>query len=463
MIPLDPSPEQMRELGEAALAYAIDFLHRRPSAPASDLADAAAVARTYRELPQETGGEFKELLDLVEVAALKSYDNSGPGFLAYIPGGGLFASSLADLLATTTNRFVNLAMASPVTAQIEANVVWWLCDLFGFSEDARGVLTSGGSMANLSAVVTARSDRLGEDFSLGTVYVSEQAHLSVKKAAMIAGIPLANVRAVPVTRQLRMDVDALSDAIATDGAAGLRPFLVVASAGTTNTGAIDPLGDVAEVAEHEDVWFHVDAAYGGFFQLTERGRTRFAGIERADSITLDPHKGMFLPYGTGGLIVKDGAALRRAHHLGAAYLQDLPEDEEIPNFADYSPELSRDFRGLRVWFPLKLHGVGAFREALDETLDLAEVLADGLRTIPQIEVPWDVDLTVVPFRLRDGDDEANRRLLAEINASKRVALSSTVIDGRFVIRACILVHRTHRDRIDECIEIVRAAAARVAG
>jgi aromatic-L-amino-acid decarboxylase len=350
-----------------------------------------------------------------------------------------------------------------VTAQIEANVVRWLCDLFGYPEGARGVLTSGGSMANLSAVVTARSDRLGEDFSLGTVYVSEQAHLSVKKAAMIAGIPLANVRAVPVTRQLRMDVGALSDAIAADRAVGLRPFLVVASAGTTNTGAIDPLGDIAEVAEREDAWFHVDAAYGGFFRLTERGRTRFAGIDRADSITLDPHKGMFLPYGTGGLIVRDGAALRRAHHLDAAYLQDLPDDEEIPNFADYSPELSRDFRGLRVWFPLKLHGVAAFREALDEKLDLAEVLADGLRSIPEIELPWDVDLTVVPFRLRDGDDEANRRMLAEINASKRVALSSTVIDGRFVIRACILVHRTHRDRIDECIEIARAAAARVAG
>jgi aromatic-L-amino-acid/L-tryptophan decarboxylase len=463
MIPLDPSPEQMREMGEAALAYAIDFLQRRPGAPASDLGDAAEVARAYRESPAENGGEFKELLDLVEVAALKSYDNSVPGFLAYIPGGGLFASSLADLLATTTDRFVNLAMASPVTAQIEANVVRWLCDLFGYPEGARGVLTSGGSMANLSAVVTGRSDRLGEDFSLGTVYVSEQAHLSVKKAAMIAGIPFANVRAVPVTRQLRMDVGALSDAIAADRAVGLRPFLVVASAGTTNTGAIDPLGDIAEVAELEDAWFHVDAAYGGFFRLTERGRTRFAGIDRADSITLDPHKGMFLPYGTGGLIVRDGAALRRAHHLDAAYLQDLPEDEEIPNFADYSPELSRDFRGLRVWFPLKLHGVGAFREALDEKLDLAEVLADGLRTIPQIELPWDVDLTVVPFRLVDGDDEANRRLLAEINASKRVALSSTVIDGRFVIRACILVHRTHRDRIDECIEIVRAAAARVAG
>jgi aromatic-L-amino-acid decarboxylase len=463
MIPLDPSAEQKRELGEAALAYAIDFLERRPSAPASDLGDAAGVARQYRESPPETGGDFKELLDLVEVAALKSYDNSGPGFLAYIPGGGLFASSLADFLATTTNRFVNLALASPVTAQIENNVVRWLCDLFSFPEASRGVLTSGGSMANLSAVVTARTEKLGEDTARGTAYVSEQAHLSVKKAAMIAGIPLANVRSVPVDAQLRIDVDALAAAIAADRAAGMTPFLVVASAGTTNTGTIDPIADVGGIARAEDAWFHVDGAYGGFFQLTERGRARFGGIEAADSITLDPHKGMFLPYGTGSLIVRDGAALRRAHHLDAAYLQDLPEDEEIPNFTDYSPELSRDFRGLRVWFPLKLHGLSAFREALDEKLDLAQLLAEGLRSVPELELPWNVDLTVVPFRLRDGDDDANRRLLEEINASKRVVLSSTVIDGRFVIRACILVHRTHRDRIEECIEIVRGAVARVAG
>jgi aromatic-L-amino-acid decarboxylase len=317
-------------------------------------------------------------------------------------------------------------------------------------------------MANLSAVVAARSDRLGESFLDGTAYVSEQTHLSVKKAAMIAGIPGGNVRSVPVTPRLRIHVDGLREAIARDRAAGLRPFLVVASAGTTNTGAIDPIAEVAEVAADEGLWLHVDAAYGGFFQLTDRGRARFAGVERADSITLDPHKGMFLPYGTGSLIVRDGAALRTAHRLGADYLQDIPDDDEIPNFSDYSPELSRDFRGLRVWFPLKLHGVGAFRSALDEKLDLAERLADGLRTIPGIELPWNVDLTVVPFVLREGDDEANRRLLDEINASKRVVLSSTLIDGRFVIRACILSHRTHADRIDECIEIVRRAAARVA-
>jgi aromatic-L-amino-acid/L-tryptophan decarboxylase len=461
MIPLDPSPEQMRELGEAALAYAIDFLERRPDAPVSDLVDAAETARRYRESPPEEGGEFKELLDLVEVAALKATDNSGPGFLAYIPGGGLFAASLADLLSTTTDRFVNMAMTAPVAAQVEANVVQWLCDLFGFPPGSRGVLTSGGSMANLSAVVAARTAKLGEDIARGTAYVSEQAHLSVKKAAMIAGIPVANVRSVPVTSRLRLDPDALRQAIAGDRAVGFVPFLAVASAGTTNTGVVDPIDDVADVVAREGLWLHVDAAYGGFFRLTERGRELLSGIERADSVTLDPHKGLFLPYGTGSLIVRDGAALRRAHRLGAAYLQDIPDDDEIPNFSDYSPELSRDFRGLRVWFPLKLHGVAAFRAALDEKLDLARILEAGLRGIPELELPWDVDLTVVPFRLRDGDDDDNRRLLDEINASRRVVLSSTMIDGRFVIRACILSHRTHRDRIDECIEIARRAVARV--
>jgi aromatic-L-amino-acid decarboxylase len=260
-----------------------------------------------------------------------------------------------------------------------------------------------------------------------------------------------------------MEVDALGRAIADDRAGGLTPFAVVASAGTTNTGAIDSIDAIADVAGAEGLWLHVDGAYGGFFQLTDRGRERFRGIERADSITLDPHKGMFLPYGTGALVVRDGAKLRDAHHIGtSAYLQDLAADAHIPNFAEYSAELSRDFRGLRVWFPLKLHGVSAFREALDEKLDLTEHLYESLKAIPELELPWQPELTVVAFRLRDGDDAANRRLLDAINDSKRVFLSSTVLDDRFTVRACILSHRTHRDRIDECVEIVRGAVARLA-
>jgi aromatic-L-amino-acid/L-tryptophan decarboxylase len=458
--PLDPSPAQMREMGQAALEYVVGFIEQRPQAPAHAFDGAVEAAEAHREAPPEVGGEFEPLVELVDAIADNSSDNAGPGMLAYIPGGGLFAASLADLLSTTIDRYVNLWGEAPVGAQIEYNVVRWLCDLFGFPPESRGVLTSGGSMANFSAIVAARKDRLPENFLAGTLYVSEHVHASVTKAAMLAGFPVRNVRSVPADPFLRIDVDALRRTVADDRATGLTPFAVVASAGTTNTGAIDPIDPIADVARDEGLWLHVDAAYGGFFQLTDRGRERFRGIELADSITLDPHKGMFLPYGTGALVVRDGAKLRDAHHIGtSAYLQDLAADAHIPNFAEYSAELSRDFRGLRVWFPLHLHGVSAFREALDEKLDLAEHLYESLKAIPALELPWQPELTVVPFRLRDGDDEANRRLLDAINGSKRVFLSSTVIDGRFTLRVCILSHRTHRDRIDECIEIVRRSLA----
>jgi aromatic-L-amino-acid/L-tryptophan decarboxylase len=456
---LDPTRDEMLAMGGSALRYAVDFLDGVADRPAHAGGDLDAAARAHREPPPEIGGEFEPLLGLIDAIVANSANNAGPGFLAYIPGGGLFASSLADLLSTTVDRFVNLWGEAPVAAQIEANVVRWLCDLFGFGPDARGVLTSGGSLANFSAIAAARKDRLPEDFLKGSLYVSEQVHASVTKAAMLAGFPVRHVRSVASDDSLRMDVEALTRAIAVDRASGLQPFAVVASAGTTNTGAVDPIEAIADVAAAEDLWLHVDGAYGGFFQLTDRGRERFRGIERADSITLDPHKGMFLSYGTGALVVREGRKLRDAHHIGtSAYLQDLPIDADVPNFAEYSAELSRDFRGLRVWFPLKLHGTSAFREALDEKLDLAEHLYEGLKAIAEVELPWQPDLSIVPFRLRDADDDANRAFLKRINASERVYLSSTVVDERFTLRACILNHRTHRDRIDECIEIVRRAA-----
>ncbi|HMC37434.1 MAG TPA: pyridoxal-dependent decarboxylase, partial [Actinomycetota bacterium] len=216
------------------------------------------------------------------------------------------------------------------------------------------------------------------------------------------------------------------------------------------------------VASDEGLWLHVDGAYGGLFQLTERGRRAFAGIERADSIAVDPHKTLFLPYGTGALLVRDGDRLREAHTVQADYLQDLAREEEIPNFTDYSPELSRDFRGLRLWLPLELHGLRAFRDALDEKLDLARFLHGELSDTGGFELPWEAELSVVAFRLAPeaGDrDDLSRRLLKRINASRRVFLSSTMIDGRFVIRACIVSHRTHRDRIEEAADIIKKAAA----
>ena len=457
--PLEPSREDMRAIGDAAVEFVIDFINALPDAPAWNTAEGLEFARELRGAPPEEGRDFDPVFAEFRRAASLAFETAGPGYLPYVPGGGFFTAALADFLATATNRFSNLWAPAPALVQMEQNAIRWIEDLFSYPAESRGILTSGGSLSNLSGIVTARKAKLGRDFLDGTYYLTDQTHASVAKAAAIAGLPSDNARTVPVDSRLRMDVDALREMVRADRAAGFRPFLVVASAGTTNTGAIDPIADIVALSAAEDLWVHVDAAYGGFFQLTERGRTAFAGIELSDSITLDPHKGLFLPYGTGALIVREGARLRAAHFAGAAYLQDLPSEDELPNFTEYSPELSRDFRGLRLWLPLQLHGVRAFREALDEKLDLARFLSEELSAEGSIEVPWEPQLSVVAFRLSDGDDEANRRFLERINASRRVMCSSTVIDGRYTIRACIVSHRTHRDRIEELVEIARKAAA----
>jgi aromatic-L-amino-acid decarboxylase len=454
----------MRAMGGAVVEELVRWIGRLDDAPAEHTEGAVDLARALRADPPEEGRpDLTPLLAEAMEAARHTFEYSGPGYLAYVPGGGLYTSALAEFLAEGLNRFGGLWAPSPAMVQIEENVTRWLCGVMGLPEDAQGILTTGGSMANLSAFVTARHARLGEDFLDGTYYVSAQSHASVTKAGTIAGFGRRHARIVPTDAELRMDPEALGAMIAADRAAGMRPFLVSAAAGTTNTGAIDPLDAIADVAAAERLWFHVDAAYGGFFRLTARGTDRFVGIDRADSITLDPHKGLFLPYGTGGLVVRDREALRAAHFEGAAYLQDLLPAGELPNYSDLSPELSRGVRGLRVWFPLVLHGVDAFRTALDEKLDLAERAHRGLAEDPLVELGWDPQLTVVTFRLRGADLPTNESFLRRINASGRVFLSSTRIDDGYWIRICVVSHRTHADRIDECVEIVRKAAAELAG
>ncbi|MFG2646661.1 pyridoxal phosphate-dependent decarboxylase family protein [Streptomyces sp. NPDC048436] len=460
--PLEPTAAEMHSMGQATLALVEEFINGLPESPAADLEGAVELADRLRESAPEAGAPFSQLLDTVALASQKAINNSGPGFLAYIPGGGLYTSALADLLAAGFNRYVNLAGMAPAIAQIEATAVRWLCDLFDYPADARGVLTSGGSMANFSAVVAARKAKLGEDFSRGVLYTSQQSHASCAKAGYLAGFPKARVRLVPTDDSLRMDEAAFAAMVAADRAAGLRPFMVTASAGTTNTGSVDPIAAIGELARANDMWLHVDAAYGGPFRMTEYGRKLFAGIELADSITLDPHKALFIPYGTGALIVREGARLRDAHHVAADYLQDMEGlEERIPSFSEYSMELSRDFRGLRLWLPIKLHGMAAFRDALEEKLELARYLHDELRAMPGFEVPLEPDLTAVAFRyVPDGGDADafNQRLLQRINDSKRVFLSSTNLGEHFVIRACVVSHRTHRDRIEEAVRIIRDAA-----
>ncbi len=417
----------------------------------------SAVLDELPRKPPEAPGDAGALLSLVNRAAAPAWESAGPGYLAYIPGGGLFTSALADFLAAGLNRYTAVAALAPALVALEARLLEWLCEEFELPGGAQGILTTGGSMANFMATVAARAERLDDDPAGGVAYVSEQAHVSVAKAARFAGIPRERVRTIACTADLRMDPGALARAVGEDRQRGLHPFLVVATAGTTNTGTIDPLPAIADIATDSGMWLHVDAAYGGFFWLTERGRKLLVGLNRADSLALDPHKGLFLPYSTGCLLVRDGRSLGDPLLGSAPYLRDLATPDGLPDFATMSPELSRDFRGLRVWLPLHLHGLGAFRDALDEKLDLARLVYETLAADPRFEVPYPPDLSVVTLRLR-GDDRENNELLDRINDTQRVVVPSTTIDGRVFLRVAVLSHRTHRERIDDLLAIVDRTA-----
>jgi aromatic-L-amino-acid decarboxylase len=463
---LEPGQDEMRRLVEAAMARIVPHLASLPQQRAADVEGAVELARSLVTPMPEAGAPIEDALaTLFDRVLPKSFNTAGPGYLAYIPGGGIFASAVADLISDAVNRYVGVWIAAPGLAQLESNVVRWFCEIVGYPKDAGGLLTTGGSLANFTAIVTARCERLPENFLAGTIYASEQTHHSVKKAALLAGFPASSVRSVPVDARFRIRVDALREQVHADRAAGLTPFLVVANAGTTNTGAVDDLVAAADAARDLGLWLHVDAAYGGFFMLTERGRARLVGIERADSIVLDPHKSLFLPYGNGSLLVRDAGALRRAHSVAADYLPQTQEAADRVDFCEISPELSRDCRGLRVWLPFMLHGAAAFRRSLDEKLDLALWASEQLRRISGIEIVAEPQLSLLAFRLAPPGaepaalDPLNRELIERINARGRVHLSGTVTGGRFLLRICVLSFRTHRDRMEQCLEDIRGAVS----
>ncbi|MGZ3144272.1 pyridoxal phosphate-dependent decarboxylase family protein [Lentzea chajnantorensis] len=439
---LQPDRETRAEWMKAVTAFVDEFVEGLEAAPASTPGRALLPPP-----PAEAPGELADLLAQFGEAARQSVETAGPRFLAYFPAGGLYSSALAELLAQVTNRYTGVASTAPALVALEHSVIRWFCTEFGLPAGSGGVFTTGASLATLSAVHTAREERGAT--ADGTIYVTAHTHHCVAKAARITGFPADRVRVVP---GLRMDVDAARALIAEDRRAGLKPFLVVGTAGATSTGIVDPLDAIANLAHEEGLWFHVDGAYGGAFQLTTRGREALRGVERADSIAWDPHKSLFLPYGTGVLLVRDEARLRAAHVADGDYLQDLDHDTGVPNYSDLGPELTREFRGLRVWLPLHLHGVAAFREALDEKLDLAAEVRTALADVEGLEV-LPSELSVVVFRA--ADDPTSERLFTAINDSRRFFLSSTRLDGRFALRLCVLSHRTHREHVAEFADLVR--------
>jgi aromatic-L-amino-acid/L-tryptophan decarboxylase len=452
-LPFDPSPEQTRSLlAEATelLAGHLDGLASRPvGGPGGP---EALVAELLEERPG-AAAEVHETFERLAQVLAAGQESAAGGELAYIPGSGLVTSAVADLVASTFNRHTGLSGLAPACVALEAGVLRWLCDLFGLPGRSQGVLLSGGSIANLSALVAAR-ERLTSPH-LGRVYVGGHAHASVRKAARIAGLRSEQIRVCPASDGLRLDVEAVRLAIKEDLQEGYEPMAIVAAAGTTNAGAVDPLPELADLAQQVGTWLHVDAAYGGFFQLTERGRARLSGIERADSITLDPHKSLFLPFGTGALLVRDRGDLERAFSEDADYLRDLDDGPALPDFGGLTPELTRAWRGLRLWLPLRLHGLDAFRAALDDKLDLAERVWQHLEADPRVRTWGSPDLSVVCFRAHGGD-RLQDALLGAINADGGVRLSSTVVDGEVTLRIAVLSHRTSADTVARCLRLVDA-------
>jgi len=432
--------------------------------PACGDVDAAALCRAMREAAPEHGVALAPLLDQLFAEWIpRSFTAPSPGYFAYIPGGGLYPAALADFIAGTTNRYTGVWQAAPALVQLEANALDWLRDWMGFPPESRGLFTSGGSMATFNAIVCARERHLGAEIRRGVLYASDQAHHSVLKSAKLAGVMPDRVRPIPSDERFRMRVDRLEQAIAADRRAGLTPFAVVSSAGTTNTGAVDPLDAIADACASAGLWHHIDGAYGAFFYLSEDLRGTLRGLPRADSLTLDPHKGMFLPYGTGALLVRDGAALRAAHEATADYLPAMPHPEDFYDPSQHGPELSRGFPGLRVWLSVKLLGAAAFRDAIAEKRALTLEARRRVAELPGIVIDAEPDLSLFAFHLtwpgasRAEEDAATAALMEQTTARGRVMVTGCTAHGRVLGRVCVLSFRTHQPQIDALVEDMAAA------
>lgn len=461
---LEPGAAERTQLTTQVLDYAERFLETLDEAP---VYVAGAPGRGFGARLGEQPAPVAELLrELGAEIDTPGINPASGGHLGYIPGGGIFHAALGDYLADIANRYSGINFASPGAAQLERSLVNWMAGLIGFGEEAGGDLTSGGSIANLSAIVAAREAHglRSADVATSCIYLTSQAHHCVTKAIGIAGLRDARLRIVPMDRRWRLDASELAGMVADDRRCGLRPWLVIASAGTTDTGAIDPLPGVAEVARDHGLWLHVDAAYGGCFLLCDEGREKLDGIARADSVAIDPHKGLFLPYGSGALIVRDVATLAQAFSYEANYMQDATAAEDRPSPASLSPELTRPFRGLRMWLPLKLLGLAPFRAAVEEKLHLARWFHARLSGVPGFEVGPAPELSVVTYRYlpRRGDADAfNRRLCRAVQRDGEVFISSTTLDGRFTLRLAVLNFRTHLHHVERLLGLLEHHARRL--
>ncbi|MFO7845972.1 MAG: aminotransferase class V-fold PLP-dependent enzyme [Balneolaceae bacterium] len=460
---LEPTEDQRLELMKHTEEYAGRFLKSLPKQKAYHLFDETVDSLLEEPIGEEPGLPEHIIHDIENRVIPPGLNAASGSHMAYIPGGGLVSGATGDYLAAVTNPYAGVYYSSPGAVNLERRLIRWTSELAGYPDTSGGFLASGGSIANLTAVVTAREAHkiAPEKVKNVVVYQTAQTHHCVDRALNIAGMGTCIRQTVPVDDRFRMDPEKLEQCIENDKACGRQPWMVVASAGTTDAGAVDPLDQIAEISGKHSLWFHVDAAYGGFFMLTDYGKKLMSGIEKSDSAVLDPHKSLFIPYGLGILIVRNEELLAKAHHYEASYMQDTKSGNFARSPADLSPELSKHFRALRLWVPLKLHGVKAFRSALNEKRLLAKYAWEKIASMPGFEVGPEPELSVFLFRYNPetGDpDKLNREIHEWITGDGRIFFSTTTYNSHFMLRLAILSVRTHLDTVIKALEIIREAA-----
>jgi aromatic-L-amino-acid decarboxylase len=453
--------ERMREIGHRTIDALVDEMTRCASEPVLRDGSQDDLRRRLKAPPPEQGLAYEQVLERVftDVTPFRGRPDAA-GYMAFVPGFTTWPSAMGDLIASALNLDSCWWAGGAGMTQLELTVLGWFAEWIGYPADASGVLVSGGSAANLTALACARERLAGAMRDDLVVYISAQSHSSVARAARALGFRPERVRVVPVDRAYHLRIDALERAVAADTAAGLRPLVVCANAGTTNTGSIDPLHELADLCGARGMWLHVDGAYGGFAALSERGRAALAGIERADSVTLDPHKWLFQPFEVGALLVRDPEGLRLSFEILPDYLRDVSSHSEV-NFSDRGLQLSRMCRALKVWMSVQTFGLAAFRDAVDQALDLAREAAARVEASAELELLAPVELSVVALRRRPAglDDErridaVNLALVGAVEASGEVYVSSTRLFGRQAIRLCILNPTTTSAHVHQALDII---------
>jgi aromatic-L-amino-acid/L-tryptophan decarboxylase len=445
------SREEMRDFGYRVVDLLADHFANVQDGPVGAKMDPAQMISLFDRDPPENGRDPNELLAQLEHDVFpNNLHVDHPRFFAFVPGPNNFVSTMADALAAGFNIFNGTWLGGSAAAAVELGLVRWLCRVCGFPKAAGGLFVSGGSMANLTALVAARHALLQDRLDNATVYFSDQTHSSVERALRVIGFLPEQLRKLESDGNFRLSIHGLRETIAADRAKGLRPFCVIANAGTTNTGAIDPLSELADLAAKEKVWLHVDGAFGAAAILSERGRELLHAMERVDSISLDPHKWLFQSFECGCVLVRDAALLKSAFQIKADYLRDVHRVDEEFNPCDYGVQLSRSFRALKVWLSLQTFGLAAFREAIARGFELAEFAERELRARSGWEILSPAQMATVCFRFGKSD-QLQTQLVDAMMKDGYALLTSTELRGAVSLRLCTINPRTTEQDIIETI------------